>query len=81
MEEKKYLNELMLDTLAQYPRNSIYDYGFRLLIKSPTGSGKNYFTQHGLIDFINSDSPKRLSLEKYYSSHPARPLQSNIETS
>ena len=27
MEEKKYINELMLDKLAQYPRNSIFDYG------------------------------------------------------
>jgi hypothetical protein len=64
MEEKKYLNDLLLDTLAQYPRNSIYDYGFRLLVKSPTGSGKNYFTQHGLIDFINSDSPNRPEFRK-----------------
>lgn len=64
MEDKKYLNDLLLDTLAQYPRNSIYDYGFRLLVKSPTGSGKNYFTQHGLIDFINSDSPNRPEFRK-----------------
>ena len=54
----------MIDWLAQYPRNSIYDYGFRLLVKSPTGSGKNYFTQHGLIDFIKSDSPNRPEFRK-----------------
>ena len=52
MEEKKYLDVLMKNWLD----NNLFidegiEEGLRIILKSPTGSGKNYFTQHALVDF------------------------------